>query len=115
MSATLAAGGDLERLTGRSKIIRLPIPEGWDRQGIGRRFFIFPEKSLAEQKVGELRRALMTEAGRSLVLTPSNERAQAITTDVEQNLNYPVFSDSDLEDRKADFVATSPAVAVVAN
>ncbi len=35
MSATLGAGGDLERLTGRSKITRLPIPEGWDRQGIG--------------------------------------------------------------------------------
>ena len=45
-SATLGAGGDLERLTGRPRIKRLPIPEGWDRQGIGRRMFVFPEKSL---------------------------------------------------------------------
>ena len=38
MSATLGEGGDLERLTGRFNILRLPVPEGWDRQGIGRRF-----------------------------------------------------------------------------
>jgi hypothetical protein len=48
MSATLGEGGDLERLTGRQKILRLPVPEGWDRQGIGRRFFIFPEMTLTE-------------------------------------------------------------------
>ena len=42
MSATLGQGGDLERLTGRAEIYRLPIPQGWDRQGIGRRLFVFP-------------------------------------------------------------------------
>jgi hypothetical protein len=42
MSATLGAGGDLERLTGRRSIKRLPISEGWDRQGVGRRFFYVP-------------------------------------------------------------------------
>lgn len=115
MSATLGAGGDLERLTGRPKIKRLPIPEGWDRQGIGRRFFVFPEKALKEKEVVKLQRALMTAAGRSLVLTPSNERADAVTADIEEHLKFTVFSGADLENRKADFVATSPAVAVVAN
>lgn len=115
MSATLGAGGDLERLTGRPNIKRLPVPEGWDRQGIGRRFFIFPEKALKEKDVGELRRSLMTSAGRSLVLTPSNEGAEALAADVTENLKFPVFSGADLEDGKADFVSTSPAVAIVAN
>lgn len=115
MSATLGAGGDLERLTGRPKIKRLPIPEGWDRQGIGRRFFIFPEKSFKENEASELRRSLMRAAGRSLVLTPSNESAEAIATDVEKSLKYPIYSGPDLEDGKADFVAASPAVAIVAN
>jgi Rad3-related DNA helicase len=115
MSATLGAGGDLERLTGRSRITRLPIPEGWDRQGIGRRFFIFPEKSLKENEVGALRRKLMKEAGRSLVLTPSDKTAKATTGEVEKSLKYPVFSGADLEDRKKEFVKTSPAVAIVAN
>ena len=115
MSATLGAGGDLERLTGRPKITRLPIPEGWDRQGIGRRFFIFPEKALKENEAGELRRSLMKAAGRSLVLTPTNDGADIIAADVEEHLKYPVFSGTDLEDQKAEFVATSAAVAVVAN
>jgi Rad3-related DNA helicase len=115
MSATLGAGGDLERLTGRPKITRLSIPEGWDRQGIGRRFFIFPEKSLKEADILKLRRSLMKEAGRSLVLTPSNESAEEIRKDVESSLQYPVFSAANLETSKADFTNTEPAVAVVAN
>lgn len=115
MSATLGAGGDLERLTGRAKILRLPIPEGWDRQGIGRRFFIFPDKSLKEDQTVELRRALMKTAGRSLVLTPSNDSAEAVKTEVDAALKYPVWSGPDLEDDKATFVGTKEAVAVVAN
>ena len=46
MSATLGLGGDLERTTGIDSFHRLPIPAGWDKQGIGRRYFIFPEMSL---------------------------------------------------------------------
>lgn len=57
MSATLGEGGDLERLTGRPNITRLPVPPGWDRQGIGRRFFIFPEMTLDADETDELRHA----------------------------------------------------------
>jgi hypothetical protein len=39
MSATLGAGGDLERLMGRSSITRLPVPEGWDKQGVAQGIF----------------------------------------------------------------------------
>jgi hypothetical protein len=115
MSATLGAGGDLERLTGRSEIMRLPVPAGWDRQGIGRRFFIFPEKSLAESDVVSLRHSLMEKAGRSLILTPSNEAAEEITADVTTALGYPVFTSADLESSKASFVDAEFAVSVVAN
>jgi Rad3-related DNA helicase len=78
MSATLGAGGDLERLTGRRAIKRLQVPEGWDRQGIGRRFFIFPDSSLEADDVSALRQHLMRRAGRSLVLVPSNQQADEI-------------------------------------
>jgi Rad3-related DNA helicase len=115
MSATLGAGGDLERLTGRSKIKRLGIPEGWDRQGIGRRFFIFPEKSLTEGETLQLRRNLMRMAKRSLVLSPSNEAAVAVQKDVADHLRYPTFDAADLEETKASFTAADCAVAVVAN
>lgn len=115
MSATLGAGGDLERLTGRPKITRLAIPDGWDRQGIGRRFFIFPEKSLNEEETKDLRRRLMRMAGRSLVLTPSQFEADEIAEDVTEELKYPVFSAADLESSKAAFTKSAQAVAVIAN
>ncbi|VVN31802.1 Reverse gyrase [Pseudomonas fluorescens] len=115
MSATLGAGGDLERLTGRSKIKRLQIPDGWDRQGIGRRFFVFPEMSLDEAGSIKLRHELMKRAGRSLVLTPSSASADDIAEDVKSSLRFEVFRVKDLEDSKTAFTNTSPAVAVVAN
>ena len=115
MSATLGAGGDLERLTGRPKIKRLAIPEGWDRQGIGRRFFIFPEKSLDGKATLSLRHELMKQAKRSLVLAPSFEAANSVQQDVTQNLHYPTFSAGDLEESKSAFVKSERAVAVVAN
>ena len=115
MSATLGAGGDLERLTGRNNIKRLQIPDGWDRQGIGRRFFVFPEMSLDQEDCLGLRRKLMKEAGRSLVLTPSAGSAEEIAKDVKASLRYKVFRADDLEESKTAFTNSSPAVAVVAN
>jgi len=115
MSATLGAGGDLERLTGRKSIMRLPAPEGWDTQGVGRRFFIFPEMSLTSDETVELREQLMRRAGRSVVLVPSDKTADAIAEEVDENLKFPVFRASDIEESKAGFVSLQQAVAVVAN
>ncbi len=115
MSATLGAGGDLERLTGRPKIKRLPIPEGWERQGIGRRFFIFPEKSLEESEVLNLHHEMMRRAGRSLVLTPSQVDADEIAADVTKSLKFPVITAAELEAGKTAFTTAKQAVAVVAN
>lgn len=115
MSATLGAGGDLERLTGRRKILRIPVPSGWDRQGIGRRFFVFPELGLAEAEAAPLRRNFMSRAGRSVVLVPSDTMAKTVIDDVTLNLNFPVFVGEDIEASKKDFVAQQRAVAVIAN
>jgi hypothetical protein len=115
MSATLGAGGDLERLTGRKRIKRIPVPEGWDRQGIGRRFFIFPGMGLQDADAISLRRDLMKRAGRSLVLVPSDKHKDEIISDVEKTLEFAVFRAEDIEDSKKKFAATKNAVAVVAN
>ncbi len=115
MSATLGAGGDLERLTGRSKIVRLPIPDGWDRQGIGRRLFLFPEMSMEEGDVALLRHRLMRVAGRSLVLTTSDREGDKVKADVRRVLGFKVVDASDLEDGRASFTDEAEAVAVVAN
>ncbi|MFZ0774205.1 MAG: DEAD/DEAH box helicase [Candidatus Sulfotelmatobacter sp.] len=115
MSATLGSGGDLERLVGRHPIRRLPVPQGWDRQGVGRRFFIFPDMSLQKEGVTILRRQLMEIAGRSLVLVPSDRLRAEIAEDVEQNLKFKTFSADDIEDSKKPFVTSKKAVAIVAS
>ncbi len=115
MSATLGAGGDLERLTGRRNILRLPVPDGWDRQGIGRRYFVFPEMSLPEVEVVELRRAMMHRAGRSLVLVPSDKLRGETMADVAMHLGFKTFNANDIEASKKPFIAEANAVALVAN
>ena len=115
MSATLGVGGDLERLTGRKSIRRLPAPKGWDTQGVGRRFFIFPEMSLTSAEIPTLRKELMKRAGRSVVLVPSDRMADAIADQVGELLSYPVFREGDIEESKATFVSSQHAAAIVAN
>ena len=115
MSATLGAGGDLERLTGRKKIARQPIPDGWEHQGVGRRFFMFPGMALTPPETEELRLRLMREAHRSLVLVPNDKSRQELAQSVENGLGFKVFSAGDIEQSKKTFIDTADAVAAVAN
>ena len=112
MSATLGLGGDLERITGVKRIHRLPIPTGWDKQGIGRRFFMFPELSLQPSEVPQLTKQLVDEAGRALVLVPSDKKAEPY---LELFDDRDVYSATDIEQSKDEFVANDSAVAVLAN
>lgn len=114
MSATLGAGGDLERLTGRKNILRLPLPKDFPSQGVGRRFFIFPEMSLQDEDQVALRNGLMQATPRSLVLVPSERAADAVSEQIRKDLKYPIFGAKDIEQSKKAFVLTHPAVAVVA-
>jgi hypothetical protein len=115
MSATLGAGGELERLTGRRTIHRLSVPRGWDKQGIGRRLFVFPESSLSEAEVEQLRADLMLVAKRSLVIVPDDLSADGMRAWVKDKLKLPTFGPKELEKSKQSFVSTPSAVAVVAN
>ena len=115
MSATFGSGGDLERLTGRPSIHRVSVPEGWNSHGIGRRYFIFPEMSLKEEDALRLSLELMKKAGRSLVLVPSSNAADAVKTTVTDSLGFSVFEAANIEASKQSFVDSSKAVAVVAN
>ncbi len=71
MSATLGAGGELERAFGVTKIHRLPVPAGAEKQGLGRRFFMFPGASRAAEAADDLVRAAVDEVGRAVVIAPS--------------------------------------------
>lgn len=116
MSATLGAGGDLERLTGRKKIGRLAAPEGFQSSGVGRRFFMFPSLSLTGDDTDTLRLNLQKRAGRSVTLTPSQPQADAIANQVTTKLQgFVLFTKSDIEIDKTSFISTPNAAAVLAN
>lgn len=116
MSATMGAGGDLERLTGRKKITRLPAPKGFETLGVGRRFFILPLLSLSTEETSQLQKKIQMFAGRSVILTPSNHRADEICEVMNQTLpSWRLFRNKDIENDKKSFVMNSKSVAVLAN
>lgn len=115
MSATLGSGGDLERVTGRYPIHKIPVPVGWDKQGIGRRFFIFPKRSLDDVETASLTSQAIKRAGRALYLVPDDASALKATKQIESDLDCTVFDASQLEASKQPFVGSENAVAVIAN
>lgn len=116
MSATLGVGGDLERLTGRQKIERLPAPAGFQSAGVGRRFFVFPSLSLTGEETEALRLDMQKRAGRSVILTPSFPKAEEHIDRISKGLvGFSVFTADDIEADKTPFVASAKAVAVLAN
>jgi len=113
MSATLGEGGELERVFGRDRIVRLSGLEQPPRQVVGRRFFMFP--ACAEEEEEGLLADLMRAAGRSLVLVPSEKEASAIRQLVESRLGFPTFGARDIEQSKDPFLRNPQAVAIIAN
>ncbi|WP_341925258.1 DEAD/DEAH box helicase family protein [Nocardioides psychrotolerans] len=124
LSATIGAGGELERAFGRRRITRMAVPAGWDERGTGRRFFVFPEltnefaRAGGDTTAGAARAQfvsdLMREAGRSLLLAPSN-----YTLDQVKQLLVPAgfksLTATDVETTLAPFTSESRAVLGLAN
>ena len=115
MSATLGAGGDLERVTGRHPIHKIPVPVGWDKQGIGRRFFVFPERSLNDEDTKSFVKEAIKKGGRSLYLVPDEISAEKIRRLIVTEVECEVFNATQLESSKQPFIECQSAVAVVAN
>ncbi|KYC35735.1 hypothetical protein WA1_08000 [Scytonema hofmannii PCC 7110] len=115
MSATLGEGGELERLAGTEKIFRLPVPDGWDQQGIGRRFFFFPERSLDEQASLNLGIDMIKETPRTLVLVPNDSTANQLEIQISTATSYKIFDAKEIEHSKQPFISEERAVAIVAN
>ena len=116
MSATLGAGGELERITGVPRIERLPAPEGWDRQGTGRRFIVFPERSLPPDTAVSVSVTLAGDSGRSLILAPSRHMAKSVTEHLDTLTPPPaIFSASDIEHSLQPFLNESYAALVLHN
>lgn len=115
MSATLGSGGDLERITGRREILRLPVSPTWETQGVGRRLFFFPSSSLATEDVAPLVMDMVKQAGKAVALTTGFRQADELRRRIEEETGFPVFSAREIEVSKKTFIDAPEAVAVIAN
>lgn len=111
MSATLGNGGDLERLTGRDSIYRIPV--SLNSQGVGRRFFMFPEMSLHDNEINSLVNNLLKLVERGVFLVPNNKKVEEIKDSLDDSIE--IFNAVDIEDNKQKFGSASKAVAILAN
>lgn len=115
MSATLGEGGELERITGVEKMSRLPIPQGWQKQGDGRRLFLFPERSHNEKDTQNILLSMIESTERTLLLVPDERTEKKFKELVKKTSKYKTFNASEIEKSKECFVKESQAVAIVAN
>ncbi len=116
MSATLGGGGELERLWGRRRIHRMEISYSDDRsrQGVGRRFLLFPSLVFDAEDAWEETMSVIRGQDRVVVLTPNNKKASAVGKLLEEE-NFEVFSATSLGGQKDAFLRAPRAAAVLAN
>lgn len=111
MSATLGAGGELERITGIKSIRRLTLPAGWDKRGSGRRLFIIPELAMSNEEMITVVEKAVRSFDRSLVLVPSRhdpDSSGLISTINESGIN--ILHAPDIEDSIDPFLSSEKAV-----
>lgn len=83
LSATLGHAGELERSFGRSKVVRLPLPDGRSPRS-GRRYFIFAD--LADGDAKDLATQVTMATGKALVLATSTDVAKETAEDQREPL-----------------------------
>ena len=116
MSATLGSSGELERLTGCRKIKRLPIVGDWDKKGLGRRLFVFPDLSLPSDLHNDILIKLHQAAKHSVVIVPNDREADEISAMLTNAVKgVRVFRANDLITSKHDFCEANNAAVIMAN
>ncbi len=112
MSATLGAGGELERITGVNSIKRLSIPPGWDKRGSGRRLFLVPQVSLSDEEAMEIIKGAVTVVDRSLILTPNYYESEPFISELKRK-DQTILGAKDIEDSIDSFSSKKNAVLIL--
>ena len=113
MSATLGAGGELERVMGIEQIARVPVPENWEAQRTGRRFILFPS-FLGQTDVDQLMVACVARTDRTLVLCPTNHHVAQTRSQMAAADGVEVLDSSAIEESLDAFAEHEHAVLVLA-
>lgn len=114
MSATLGAGGELERIFGVRSIDRLPVPEEWEQHSTGRRLFLLPAASLRPKEMEQVVIGAVKSAGRALVLAPTREAVASRRDSLEKG-GIPTLTATDIEESLDPFTSREQAALVLAN
>ena len=114
MSATLGAGGELERIFGVRQIERLPVPEEWEEHSTGRRLFLLPGASLPAGEMDEVATSAIETAGRALVLAPTRQ-AVSQRRDSLAEAGIATLGAGDIEESLEPFTTQEQAALVLAN
>ena len=114
ISATLSFGGDLERCFGITECESLSH-EDYTESGVGRHLFMFPQMLKTTEDQESLEISLIKEAGRSIYLSPSENRSEKIHTELSslQNTGFQIFTN--IEKDKELFTSSSKAIAILTN
>jgi len=116
MSATLGAGGELERITGIPEIHRIPAPRGWDRQSTGRRLFIFPDRSFTAEEYSPWLAEHVGSNERSLVLTPHRFALNSFIEILSEcDVEHEILSSLDVEASLDAFTSKTNAILALTN
>lgn len=114
MSATLAAGGELERLAGIRHIERLPVPPGWDKRGSGRRLFLVPELAMSGSDMLDVVATAIQAFDRGLVLIPSQHDPEGMAVvNAVRGLGMRVLQAPEIEDGIDPFVSSTNSALVL--
>lgn len=113
LSATLGAGGELERSFGRSSIVRMPhLSDSPPRSG--RRLFVFPELVEGGEAV-KLTQRLVDLTDKALVLTQStSDEAESIAKEL-RNEEMTLFGRESLDNGLGDFADSEKGILALAN
>jgi len=114
MSATLGAGGELERSFGVTSIHRLPVPDGWDEHGSGRRFFLFPSSVQNPEAVDVSVADAIELAGKALVIGPSRRELDSFAATVDP-ANVPSIRTGNAERDLATFMGADRGMVLLGN
>lgn len=116
MSATLGNSGELERITGCYKIKRLPIVSDWDKKGLGRKLFIFPDLSLKSENYDEIIKKLHEKSKRSVMIVPSDNDYINFKTMLEEKIEgINIYKADDLIGNKEKYLHSNNSMVIMAN
>lgn len=116
MSATLGAGGELERIAGVSSIHRIPVPQGWDKQSTGRRLFVFPDHSFPSSEYNQWIAEILDSKDRSLVLTPHGLALRSFSDMMTKfELKHKILGAQDVEETLEPFTSSTDVVLALTN